>query len=150
MVAINTLFFSDYHWHFWASIWRTPVLGEFSMMLMNRVMFGHELRRGSGRSLSREHIDRTWALMSPRTKKEILHLYRAADRSSFAGWEQQLLALAAKKPTMVIWGDRDPYIPSRCAERFGATEVVHIPEVGHWPPVEAPQETSQLIARFLG
>src|SRR3954454_13868842 len=25
MVAINTLFFRDYRWHFWARIWRTPV-----------------------------------------------------------------------------------------------------------------------------
>ena len=36
IVAINTLFFSDYHWHFWARVWRTPVLGEFSMAVMNR------------------------------------------------------------------------------------------------------------------
>ena len=27
MVAINTLFFSDYKWHFWAQVWLTPVLG---------------------------------------------------------------------------------------------------------------------------
>ena len=36
MVAINTLFFSDYRWHFWARVWRTPILGELSMLAMNR------------------------------------------------------------------------------------------------------------------
>src|SRR5262249_17754590 len=25
MVAMNTLFFSDYRWHFWARVWRTPI-----------------------------------------------------------------------------------------------------------------------------
>jgi pimeloyl-ACP methyl ester carboxylesterase len=149
IVAINTVFFSDYRWHFWASIWRTPILGELSMALMNRVMFGHELRRGSAGPLERKHIDQTWELVSPRVKKEVLRLYRATDPSSFVGWEDELLSLAAKKPVLVIWGDRDPYIPSRYAERFGATKVVHMSEVGHWPPVEASKTTAQLIAGFL-
>ncbi len=149
MVAINTLFFSDYRWQFWARIWRTPVLGELSMVLMNRTVFNRELRRGAGRPLSREHVSQTWALMSPRMKKEVLQLYRATDPSAFAGWEERLRSLASGRPTMVIWGDRDPYIPSRYAQRFGATELVHMPEVGHWPPIEAPTETAQLILHFL-
>jgi pimeloyl-ACP methyl ester carboxylesterase len=149
IVAINTIFFSDYEWHFWAKIWRTPAIGELSMALMNRLVFGQELRRGAGRTLDHDHVRRTWALVSPRMKKEVLTLYRATDPSSFRGWENELLEVTAKKPTLVIWGDRDPYIPSRYAERFGASEVVHMPDVGHWPPVEAPHETAQLIARFL-
>jgi pimeloyl-ACP methyl ester carboxylesterase len=82
-------------------------------------------------------------------KKEVLTLYRATDPSSFLDWEDKLLKVTAKKPTLVIWGDRDPYIPSRYAERFGASQVVHMPDVGHWPPVEAPHETARLISRFL-
>ena len=42
MVTINTVFFSDYRWHFWARIWRTPVLGEASMALMNRLILARE------------------------------------------------------------------------------------------------------------
>src|SRR5690349_6980470 len=53
--------FSDYRWHFWARIWRTPILGEASMALMNRLTLARELNRGSGRPLGREHIERTWA-----------------------------------------------------------------------------------------
>jgi pimeloyl-ACP methyl ester carboxylesterase len=79
IVAINTLFFSDYHWHFWAQVWRTPVLGELSMAVMTyhwhfwaqvwrtpvlgelsmavmtRLMFGQEIRRGSGTRHRRTH-----------------------------------------------------------------------------------------------
>jgi haloalkane dehalogenase len=149
MVAINTLFSSDYRWHFWARVWRTPIVGEISMALMNRLIFAGELRRGAGRPLGREHIERTWALMTGRMKAEVLRLYRATDPQGFVGWEDQLRALIAERSAMVIWGDRDPYIPSRYAERFGATKVVHLPEVGHWPPVEAPEETARLILGFL-
>src|SRR5215813_14960034 len=138
IVAINTVFFSDYHWHVWARVWRTPVLGELSMAVMNRLMFGRELRRGSGRRMPEEHIDRTWALITRRMKREVLRLYRAADPSRFKGWEDELLALTATIPTLVIWGDDDPYISSSYAERFNARKVVHLPQIGHWPTVEAP------------
>src|SRR5581483_8868086 len=63
MVAMNTVFFSDYTWHFWARVWRTPVLGEIAMAAMRKPMFAQELRRGS-RALSQAHIDQTWALMT--------------------------------------------------------------------------------------
>ena len=86
MVAVNTLFFSDYRWHFWARVWRTPILGELSMLGMNRPMFAQELRRGS-KGISDAHIDRTWALMTPRMKKEVLRLYRATDPANFQPWE---------------------------------------------------------------
>ena len=43
MVATNTLFFSDYKWHFWAQVWLTPVLGQLSMAIINPTMFSREL-----------------------------------------------------------------------------------------------------------
>jgi haloalkane dehalogenase len=149
IVLINTVFFGDYRWHFWARVWRTPVLGELAMALMNRHLFARELNRGAGRRLDREHIDRTWALVTPRMKRMVLRLYRAADPAAFAPWEEKLPALLAEKPALVLWGDRDPYIPARFAERFGAAQVVHLPDVGHWPPVEAPAEVAAHLLRFL-
>jgi pimeloyl-ACP methyl ester carboxylesterase len=149
LVAIDTVFFSDYRWHFWAHVWRTPVIGELSMAVMNRPMFGQELRRGSGKRMTKAHIDETWALITPRMKKQVLRLYRASDAANFKGWEEDFLALTARKPTLVIWGDKDPYIPSRYAERFGAETVVHLPDVGHWAPVEAPAECADAILQFF-
>jgi pimeloyl-ACP methyl ester carboxylesterase len=149
IVLINTLFFRDYRWHFWARVWRTPILGELAMALMNRPLFARELNRGAGRKLDPAHVARTWALVTPRMKRMILTLYRAADPALFAPWEEGLPALLAQKPTLVLWGERDPYIPARFAARFGAAEVVHLPDVGHWPPVEAPAEVAALMLRFL-
>jgi pimeloyl-ACP methyl ester carboxylesterase len=148
LVAINTVFFSDYRWHFWARVWRTPVLGELSMLVMSRPMFARELRRGSGR-ISDEHIDRTWALMTPRMKKEVLRLYRATAAANFKDWENEFLALTRTKSTLAIWGDKDPYISSHFAERFNAKKVVHLPQAGHWAPVEAPAECADAILQFF-
>ncbi|RMH22410.1 MAG: alpha/beta fold hydrolase, partial [Acidobacteria bacterium] len=108
LVAINTLFFADYRWHFWGRVWRTPVLGELSMLLMNRWLFARELRRGSP-GLPRDHVRRAYALTSPAMKRMVLRLYRATDPRRFAGWEERLLELAAHRPTLVLWGERDPY-----------------------------------------
>src|SRR5215472_7057759 len=55
IVIMNTLFQSDYRWHLWARIWRTPLVGELSMLVMNWPLFYWELRRGS-RKLTSEHI----------------------------------------------------------------------------------------------
>jgi pimeloyl-ACP methyl ester carboxylesterase len=148
MVVINTLFFSDYRWHFWARVWRTPILGELSMLAVNRPMFARELRRGS-KAISDDHIDRTIALMTPRMKKEVLRLYRAADPANFKPWEEGLLALIRAKPTLVIWGDKDPYVSSRFAERFNARKVVHLAHTGHWAPVEAPAECADAMLQFF-
>jgi len=147
LVAINTVFFSDYAWHFWARIWRTPILGEISMALMNKPMFAQELRRGSP-AISQTHIDQTWSLITPRMKKEVLRLYRASSPENFIPWGRDFLALTKSKPTLVIWGDKDPYISPRFAERFNAQKVVHLP-VGHWAPVEAPAECAEAVAEFF-
>jgi pimeloyl-ACP methyl ester carboxylesterase len=148
LVAINTLFFSDYRWHFWARVWRTPILGELAMLISSKTAFARELRRGS-KGLSDAHIDRTYALMTPRMKKTVLRLYRASDPAKLKPWENDFLALTRAKPTLVIWGDQDPYVDKRFAERFNARRVVHLPDVGHWAPVEAPAECAEAILQFF-
>jgi pimeloyl-ACP methyl ester carboxylesterase len=83
-------------------------------------------------------------------KREVLRLYRTRNPGGFQGWESDFLALTARTPTLVIWGDRDPFIAKHFAERFNAQRVVHLPDVGHWPPVEAPAECAEAILPFLG
>jgi pimeloyl-ACP methyl ester carboxylesterase len=115
--------------------------------VMNKPMFAQELRRGS-HALSQDHIDQTWSLITPRMKKEVLRLYRASDAENFGSWERDFLALTKVKPTLVIWGDKDPYIARRFAERFNARKVIHLP-VGHWAAIEAPAECAAAISEFF-
>lgn len=148
LVLLDTLYFADYRWHFWARLWRTPLVGELTMLLMNRWIFAWELRRGS-RGLDPAHVREVYSRVHPAMKKMVLRLYRATDPEVFAGWEERLLALTAEVPTLVLWGGRDPYIPARYAERFGADRVRIFPDCGHWLPVEASEDVGRELRSFL-
>lgn len=146
---LNTNFFSDYRWHIWARIWRTPVLGELSMALMNRATFIQQMRRDSP-GLSEAHLRDTYARITPTMKRMVLRLYRATDSANYAAWEPGLKDLMGRVPACVLWGDGDPYIEPRFADRFGAREVHHFAQHGHFLPVEAPEEVAQRLKAFLG
>ena len=63
--------------------------------------------------------------------------------------EQELAAAGARLgelrcPALVVWGDRDPYIPPLFADRYaaalgGPASVRHLPDAGHWPWLEQPE-----------
>ena len=153
LAITNTLFHADYRWHFWARIWRTRGLGELSMQVFSLPLIGRAAARLSikagSRKLPLDEIDRMYDEWGPRTRETVLRLYRATDPERFAGWESKMVELAGRVPSLVLWGDHDPYIPKRYAERFGAREVVHLAECGHWVPSEEPEHVSQYLARLF-
>jgi pimeloyl-ACP methyl ester carboxylesterase len=79
----------------------------------------------------------------------VLRLYRAADPENLAPWQPGLTALMTRVPAIVLWGDRDPYIDKRFAERFGAIQVHHFPAAGHWLQVEDPAAVADHLLAFL-
>lgn len=147
VAVVNSLFSSRLRWHFWARIWRTPVVGELSLWLASRWLFARELRRGSAGRLSRAHVDRAWSHVGPLAKRTVLRLYRATDPECFRGWEDKLQALASEVPVKVFWGRKDPYLATELAYAFGTEDVELIDDAGHWLPAESPEETA---ARLLG
>ncbi len=148
LVVINTVFFSDYRWHFWARIWRTPLLGELSMKIMNRWAFRLELKRGS-RKLTQEQMDQTYDLFTPEMRRMVLRFYRALTPSKLKHWEEALPNLTSRVPVLALWGDQDPYLPKQFARRFGAKQVVHFPDCGHWLSVEAAADVSGQMEAFF-
>jgi len=149
IVVINHPFFiAGYRWHLWARIWRTPMLGELSLLAMNWPAFYRIARYGS-RQLSREAIRRTYSFLTPQWKQMVLRLYRAADPAAFPEWEPRMLGLTAHIPVLVVWGTQDPWIPLWVADRFGAERVVHFPASGHWPPAEVPDRVAMEIRDFV-
>lgn len=57
-------------------------------------------------------------------------------------------------PTRIIWGDQDVALGAQLLngmERYFANgyEVEHLPEHGHFTPLEAPDKVGELAARFL-
>ena len=148
LAIMNTPFFSDYRWHFWAKVWRTPFLGELSWQLMTRWVLTQEMKRGS-RKLTVGQIHETFALITPAMQRMILRLYRTTDPENFKGWEDELVKVTARVPTRVLWGGHDPYIPRKLAARYGAQSVHYFPDSGHWVQLEEAEQVSKNLLDFF-
>lgn len=150
ITIMNTVFQSEYRWHRYGRICRMPILGELLHLLMPQSGLARSMRDNSGvNKPSREHISATYRDFSSSVRKMVLRVYRGLDPEIFQTWDAELRALAAQLPSLVMWGDRDTYIDSRFAERFGARKVKHFPQCGHWPMVEIPDVVSRnLLEHF--
>src|SRR5258706_5832041 len=104
----NTNFFHDYQWHFFAKLYRIPVLGEFLLASGSRSMLRKTLKNAAP-ALPDSYIDSSYdsGFGSPSVRKTILRMYRARDSKDFIGWEDKLLTLLEQKPALVLLGDRD-------------------------------------------
>jgi pimeloyl-ACP methyl ester carboxylesterase len=116
-------------WHRVARLWRTPGLGELAMGLTS----GLTLRR-LGR-VPDEHVPDILAHFDHGTQRAILRLYRNADADALARTGERLRELSA--PTLIVWGESDPYLDPSWAGRLAAVlpraEVSLVPGGGHWP-----------------
>jgi pimeloyl-ACP methyl ester carboxylesterase len=82
------------------------------------------------------------------TQRAILKLYRSAPEDVLAAAGRRLGAVGC--PALVVWGDRDPYIPARFGDGFAAAlgdaTVEHVPDAGHWPWLERPDLVERMCA----
>ena len=143
-----------YKWHRLARIWRTPVLGEIFQGTATRSAFRFLVNRGEPRGLPRSFIDRMYDQYDRRTKRAVLKLYRATDEPGSP--DPELLAALRDRgelPALVIWGAGDAYLSSDYAARqrefFPTAEVNVLPQSGHWPFADAPEEVERLLLAFL-
>jgi pimeloyl-ACP methyl ester carboxylesterase len=149
IVVINHPFFiGDYRWHLWARLYRTPILGELSLMALNWGAFYWIVRYGS-RRLRSAYIRRAYSFLTPEWKQMVLRLYRAAAPADFRAWEPRMRQLTAKVPTRVLWGKDDPWVPQWVAERFGAERVIYFSDCGHWAPAEVPEQVATETGTFV-
>ena len=81
----------------------------------------------------------------------MLRLYRATNQEDFEGWEERLHTFISRKPTLVLWGERDKYIPITFAERLHShgAQLVRFADAGHWLMITKPEEVARKITRFL-
>jgi len=148
LAILNANFFSDYQWHRWARIFRIPVLGEIAMSAVTESSFARALVQAAPQiSIGQAH--EAARLVTPAAKRMALRHYRALDSAVFRGWEDRLRDLTSHVPTLVCWGDQDPYISPSFAERFGAQEVHHFTANSHWLPLEAPDALAERLDAFF-
>lgn len=147
LTIFNVNHFPDYRYHFWARVWRTPVLGELSLAIMNRPLFVREMRRGSPR-MPRAYADHAYDAFGRDAKHMVLRWYRYMDPERWSGWDAKLLAATASTPKLVLWGDLDPFLPKHIAERYEA-EVRHFADCGHWVMAEEPEAAATALAAHV-
>ena len=149
---VNTGVLLDYHWHFFARIWRTPRIGELSLRTTTRGAYRIALRRGQPRPLPRDRFDAMYrAVKDPGTQRAILRLYRATSEDAMGALRDPLRAL--DRPALVAWGVHDPYISVEQAwrqrETFPRAQVVRLEGCGHWPMFDAPDRLADVVVPFL-
>jgi len=141
----------DYHWHRYARIWRTPVLGELFQATATRQGLRFLLGRENPK-LPREAIDRIYTnTRSWATKRAILKLYRATPESLLATPAPALRDL--DRPALVLWPTNDPYLPVEQAEHqrqaFPSARIELLEGHGHWPFLEDPKQVASFVVPFL-
>lgn len=153
LVITNTLLHAEYRWHFWARVWRSR-FGEMSMRavdwpLIGRLALGLTMRIG-GPGLSSAQIGEALSGFHATARAQVLRIYRETDPGKFAPWMAPLAACTDRHPTLVLWGQRDPFIPADFADRFGSATVKRLAEVGHWAVAEDPDTCAAQVRRHLG
>ena len=149
IVVINhSAFVKGFRWHWRAKVWRIPVLGELAMLITTWPLFRSTMRAGS-KKLTDDQIHAAYQRLSPQWKRTVLRLYRGASIAERENWAPKTIELTAQKPTLVLWGEHDPFIPSSTADSFNAKKVVRFTDSGHWVPTEIPQRVAAELREFL-
>lgn len=141
-----------YRWHWVAQLWRRRLLGEIVNATTTRSSLAMLLRqaRGDRSAMPPEFVDLIWEHWDRGTQRAILALYRDADPPRLAAAGRDLGQLSC--PALVLWGDRDVYLPTRFAEAYAAvlpaSTLEVLPGVGHWPWIDDPGSIERVL-KFL-
>src|SRR2546425_1415452 len=143
-------FSSRYRWHGTARLFRIPLLGEVMMATVILPAYEKTMRHNAP-LVSPEYVRESYALSlaKPETRRMMLKLYRSVNPRDFIEREDRLQNLTTHVPTLVLWGDKDPFITPEYAEQFGSAQVEHFPQNGHWLAAEAPERVAQRLATFF-
>ncbi len=142
LVAIDVVpFLPGYRWHRLARLWRAPVVGELAMGFTSPTTARLALRGGGAPPVPPALLEQMLRHFDHGTQRATLRLYRSAAPEALAAAGAGLGAVNA--PALIVWGERDPYLPSELAGRLaaalgGPAEAVTVPGAGHWPWLDDP------------
>jgi pimeloyl-ACP methyl ester carboxylesterase len=158
VMLIDTGVLRDYVPHPLAFVWSTPVLGESQVASTTRDSFHQAVQFMQPRPLPDHFVDRMYDDYDRLTRCALLRYYRSArdatlgDPNAYARAQREALR-PRNLPALVIWGEKDPYIPVEQAERqrevFPRAQVEVFPDSAHWPFVDNAARTRALVVPFL-
>jgi pimeloyl-ACP methyl ester carboxylesterase len=147
LVLINPLPLVDgFRWPWVARAWRMRVVGELTMGFTQRWMLARALRKAAvnPETWSDRRIATIWKQFDQGTQRAILRLHRSVD--------EHLRPAPAPAPTLIVWGEQDPWFQIHLAEAYRAlvsgADLERVAGAGHWPWLDRPDLIDQ-IATFL-
>ncbi|HWO15831.1 MAG TPA: alpha/beta hydrolase [Solirubrobacterales bacterium] len=142
-----------YRWHWIARLWRRRPVGEFLNATTTRPAFELLMRqaRGDRKAMPPEFLDMIWNHWDRGTKRAVLELYRDADPDRLAAAGADLDKLTC--PALVLWGDRDLYLPTKFGEDYARAlpnaKLEILKGAGHWPWIDDPTVIDRVV-NFVG
>ena len=141
LVVIDTVpLLPGYHWHWIAQLWRRKPIGEILNRTTSKSGMALLMRQATGdrKPMPPEFIDMVWRHWDRGTQAAVLALYRHANPDRLAAAGKDLNKLTC--PSLILWGDRDPYLPTRFANAYAAalpsSKLQEVPAAGHWPWID--------------
>lgn len=151
LVVIDVVpFLPGYRWHWVARLWRRRGVGELLNATTTRASLALLLRqaRGDRGPMPPEFVEMIWDHWDKGTRAAVLALYRHADPDRLVLAGKDLGKIAC--PALVLWGDRDIYLPTRFAEAYAEALPDARLEIaagtGHWPWIEDPSVVDRVLA----
>ncbi|MFN8542762.1 MAG: alpha/beta fold hydrolase [Candidatus Binatia bacterium] len=104
------------------------------------------------------HVEEMWRSLSSLADTDSRRAYcrtlrAVVDPGGQAVSAKDRLYLATRMPTLIVWGDRDPFIPVRHAieahEVIPGSRLEIFEDVGHFPHCEAPARFVEVLVDFL-
>ena len=141
LVVVNAVpLLPGYRWHWIAQIWRRRPWGEIFNRGTSRSGVALLMRQATGDRgpMPAQVVDSIWDHWDAGSGRAVLALYRHADPDRLAAAGGDLGRIDC--PALVVWGERDPYLPAEFARRYAAAlpgaELDLVPGAGHWPWVD--------------
>jgi len=152
-VLINGGALQGYLPHPDAFTWAAPGVGEQAMAATTREVFVGRIKQGNPK-MPDEQLNRLYDDYDRATRCAALRYYRSGSENyQTIGGEQAAALRPLDLPALVIWGEKDPYIPVEQAEKqkdaFPSARVVTFPESGHWPHFDDADRTRAEVVPFL-
>ncbi|MGI8462451.1 MAG: alpha/beta fold hydrolase [Solirubrobacterales bacterium] len=154
---INTGLLLGYQDHMIAQISRPAGSGEAFWLGLRRDVFVAGIQNGQTRPVPTETLNGWYDDLDRETRCTNLETYRSGSAEEVdARARSQAAALARRpnRPALVIWGAEDPFLPVEMAARqregFPRAQVEIFEQSGHWPFIDDPERTEELVAPFVG
>jgi haloalkane dehalogenase len=151
LVVSNTAFFPDLEWTEIAKTMRTEVQGEALVDSLSREGLATLLEAAST-GIDGPAVDEYWkAFTTPEGRRAMLTLYRSFDLDALEPYQAKLGTMGV--PALVLWGDRDDFLPRDYADRFVSgipgANLVRLEGAGHFLFEDEPERCGQEVLDFL-